>query len=89
MLLADLVARGGRFASTLGMGPDQLNDRQLDATAIMAMPTADVLGSLGEEVAAGRLRVPLQRTYSLEDVPQALADFAGGSLGKLGVTIDG
>jgi len=31
----------------------------------------------------------VRHTYRLEEVPRAIADFAGGSLGKLGVTIDG
>jgi hypothetical protein len=37
--------------------------------------------------AAGELRVALERSYELEDVPQALRDFAEGKLGKLAVTI--
>ncbi len=38
----------------------------------MAMPTADVLDRLAAQVAAGTLRVPLQRTYKLEEVLQGL-----------------
>ena len=41
--VADLVAPNGRFASTLGLGPDQLSDRPVRATAVVAMPTAGVL----------------------------------------------
>jgi NADPH:quinone reductase len=85
--LADLVAVGGRFASTLGIGADQLGDRDLHATAVVAMPTADVLDRLAGDVATGKLRVSVQRTYQLEDVPQAIEDYAKGSLGKLAITI--
>jgi hypothetical protein len=32
-------------------------------------------------------RVHVQRTFALDDVPDALAAFAAGTLGKLAVTI--
>lgn len=85
--LADLVAGGGRFASTLGLGPNQLGDRDLHATAVVAMPTADVLDRLAADVVVGRLRVAVRRTYKLEEVPQAIQDYARGSLGKFGIRI--
>jgi NADPH:quinone reductase-like Zn-dependent oxidoreductase len=85
--LADLVAGGGRFASTLGIGPDQMGERNLRATAVVAMPTANVLDRLAAEVVAGRLRVSVQRRYMLEEVPQAMKDYAKGSLGKLAITV--
>jgi NADPH:quinone reductase-like Zn-dependent oxidoreductase len=85
--LADLVAAGGRFASTLGLGPDQLGGKDLQATAVMAMPTRDVLDRLAAEVVAGRLRVSIQRNYRLEGVPQAITDFAQGTLGKFGIKL--
>jgi NADPH2:quinone reductase len=85
--LAGLVRPGGRFASTLGVGPDQLSDKDLEATAIVAMPTRDVLDTLAEKVVAGELQVAIGRTYELEQVPQAIKEFAQGSLGKFAVTI--
>jgi NADPH:quinone reductase-like Zn-dependent oxidoreductase len=85
--LATLVRRGGRFASTLGVGPDQLAGKDLKATAIMAMPTADVLNDLALSVLAGELELPIARTYTLEEAPRAIQDFAQGSLGKLAVAI--
>lgn len=51
------------------------------------MPTADVLDGLASAVARGELRVPIQRTYDLADVPRAIDDFAKGTLGKLAITI--
>ena len=85
--LAGLVRPGGRFASTLGVGTDQLSDKDLEATAVVAMPTRDVLDTLAEEVVAGELHVAIGRTYELEQVPQAIKEFAQGSLGKYAVTI--
>jgi NADPH:quinone reductase-like Zn-dependent oxidoreductase len=85
--LVELVSDGGRFASTLGLGPDQVSDRNIQATAIVGMPTADVLDQLAAEVVEGRLQVPVRHTYELEEVPRAIADFSTGTLGKLAVRI--
>lgn len=85
--LADLLVAGGRIASLLGISPEQLGDRPVTATTVMADATAARLDYLAAEVVAGRLRVPVQRTYTLEEVPQALADFGAGKLGKLGIAI--
>ena len=81
--LADLLAAGGRIASTLGFGPDQ----HPAAVAIMASPEAATLDRLAADVASGALRVPITRTYPLEETPQALADFSGPHCGKLGITV--
>jgi NADPH:quinone reductase-like Zn-dependent oxidoreductase len=85
--LAGLVKSGGRFASTMGIGPDQLEDHDIEATAVMAMPTADVLDDLAKRVVAGALHVPIGRTFNLEEVPKALQQFAQGTIGKLAVTV--
>ena len=86
-VLAGLVAPGGLLASTRGFTQDAVGDRPLTVATIMANPDAATLERLANEVAAGRLRVPVQRTYALADVPQALADFARGTLGKLSVRV--
>jgi NADPH:quinone reductase-like Zn-dependent oxidoreductase len=81
--LAGLLADKGRLASTLGLGPDQ----HPAAVAIMATPTAETLDRLAGDVAAGRINVPVSRTYPLAEVPAAFGDFAGGTIGKLAITI--
>jgi NADPH:quinone reductase len=86
--LTDIVISGGRLASTLGFGPDQVAGRDIQAVAVMAAPTTAVLERLAGEVAAGKLVAPVQRTYSLEQVPQALDDFRNGKLGKLVILVD-
>jgi NADPH:quinone reductase-like Zn-dependent oxidoreductase len=85
--LADLLVPGGRFASTLGVGADQLRSKQVTATSIMAVPATEVLERLATDVAAGRLRLHIARTYQLEDAPQALADFGSAHVGKLAIAI--
>jgi NADPH:quinone reductase-like Zn-dependent oxidoreductase len=85
--LADLLVSGGRFASTLGVGADQLRTDQVTAMSIMAVPATEVLERLASEVAAGRLRLHIARTYRLEEAPQALADFGSPHVGKLAIAI--
>jgi NADPH:quinone reductase-like Zn-dependent oxidoreductase len=82
--LAALLTEKGRIASTMGFGPDQ----HPAATFIMANPAGETLDRLAADVAAGRLRVPVARTYRLAEVPAAFGDFAGGTVGKLGITVD-
>jgi hypothetical protein len=41
----------------------------------------------GNMLVAGRLTIPIQRSYRLDEVPNAFADFAAGTLGKLAVTV--
>jgi NADPH:quinone reductase-like Zn-dependent oxidoreductase len=81
--LAALLADKGRLVSTLGLGADQ----HPAATAIMATPTAATLDRLAADVAAGRIQVPVSHTYDLTEVPAAFTAFAGGTLGKLAVTV--
>jgi NADPH:quinone reductase len=87
--LADLVKAGGRFASTMGVGEEQLGGKDLQVTAIMAIPTREILDELAQHAVTGNLRVPVQRSYSLAEAPQAIQDFAQGTLGKYGLRMEG
>ena len=78
---------GGRIASTLGLTPEQLGRDDVTLAPIMASPATATLAKLADAAATGIIRVPIMRTYGLEDVPQGLADFAAGTLGKLTVQI--
>jgi len=80
--LARLLAPDGRIVSTLGFGADQ-NDA---AVAVMASPDAATLGRLADEVLAGRLRVPVERTIPLVESATALDAF-GGTLGKVAISV--
>jgi NADPH:quinone reductase-like Zn-dependent oxidoreductase len=88
LVLADLLVPNGRLSSTLGVGPEQLGGRAIVATSIMASPDVATLERLAADVVAGRLRVPIQQSYSLEDAGQAMVDFGAGTLGKLGITVE-
>jgi NADPH:quinone reductase-like Zn-dependent oxidoreductase len=82
-LQVGLLAPGGCLASTLMFGPEQ----HPSAVSIIADPAQGTLDRLAADVTAGRLSVPIQRSYPLEDAPQALDDFAGGTRGKLAVSV--
>ncbi len=86
--LADLVVGGGRLVSLLSPPADLFAGRDIVLSSVVASPVRPLLETLGGGVATGRLRVPVQRTYALGDVPRAFQDFAAGTLGKLVVTLD-
>jgi len=83
--LAALLAADGKIASTLGYGADQ----HPAATFVIANPSAETLQRLAADVAAGRIRVPVTATYTLEQAPQALTDYRSGALGKLAIQVSG
>jgi NADPH:quinone reductase-like Zn-dependent oxidoreductase len=85
--LADLLAAGGRLATLLGLGQEAFGDRPITVTSIFAAPVRPLLETLAGEIAGGRMRMPISRTYTLDEVPQAFTDFANGTLGKLAVRI--
>jgi NADPH:quinone reductase len=80
---ASLLKGGGRLASPLGAageGPGRFN--------VMSEPTPANLQRLAGFLEAGTLRVPVQRTYSLEQAGEALQALpTAHTQGKLGVTI--
>ncbi len=87
--LASLLAPGGRMASTLGAGPDQVGGENVTIMPVNGVPDRAMLDWLATETIAGRLVTPIARTYQLNEVPQAIADFnSPGTLGKLAITID-
>lgn len=87
-MLAGLLRRGGRFASTLGVGPGQLDDSKATVTAVNAVPDRALLDRLATAVTSGELTVPVTRTYQLHEVPQAFEDFnRPGTVGKLAVAV--
>ena len=85
--LAALVRPSGRLVSTLEFSPEQAGERQLSVTAVMANPDAQTLARLAILATSSRLRVPVQATYPLAELPRALADFTGGTRGKLAISV--
>jgi NADPH2:quinone reductase len=81
------VRNGGRFVSTLVMSPEQLPTPDATVLGVYANPDEATLNRSANNHAEGVTRVHIQRTYSLDEVPDALAAFAAGTLGKLAITI--
>ena len=81
------VRKGGAFVSTLVMSPEQLPTRDATVLGVYANPDEATLNRSANNHAKGVTRVHIERTYSLDKVPDALAAFAAGTLGKLAVTI--
>jgi hypothetical protein len=63
--LTALLAPAGRLASTLGYGAA----RHPAAVAVMANPDAPLLDRLAADLVAGRVRVPITRTYTWTRCP--------------------
>ena len=80
------VRKGGKLISTLLQSPDQLPTESATVLPVSAVPTTPTLERLAENQAVGHTRVKIQRIYGLDDAAGALADFAGGTLGKLVIT---
>jgi NADPH:quinone reductase-like Zn-dependent oxidoreductase len=83
------AARGARVVATArpGAEADFVGGLGAAHTVDYADDRQEALDQLAADAAAGRLRVPITRTYPLAEVPQALAEFAAGALGKLAVSI--
>lgn len=92
------VAPGGRYrvvgghtrsllsAATLGR---LLSIGQRSLGVLLVRPNRDDLARLGEMAASGELRTTIDRTYELEDLPEAMARLGEGrALGKLVVASD-
>ena len=80
---------GGRVAPTTG-APDEdaLKAAGLSGTPGIAAPMREVTGPLAEQVAAGSLKVQIERVLPLEQAADGLATLAAGTAhGKIVVTI--
>jgi len=84
---ASVVKAGGRAASTLGAAGDGVPDG-VSATNVMNASELARFEQLAELIDTGKLRVPIQRSYPLEQVGEAFADLqTQHTQGKLAITI--
>ncbi|HEY0870601.1 MAG TPA: zinc-binding dehydrogenase, partial [Acidothermaceae bacterium] len=79
--------KGGTFVSTLIMSAEQLPSPDVTVLGVYANPDEATLNRVATNHAKGVTRVRIERTYSLDEVPDALAAFATGTLGKLAITV--
>jgi NADPH:quinone reductase len=85
--LASLLVDGGRFGTLLGAPPVPAEGHAFTVASVSATPHHGILDELAAAVVGGRLRIPVQRTYALAEVPRAMTDFRAGTVGKLAISI--
>ena len=81
--LPELLVPNGKIASLLGFGAD----KHPAAVAILASANPATLDRLAADVAAQRIHVPITITYTLDEVPGAIAAFHTGQFGKQAIKI--
>ena len=86
VVLGALLVSGGHLASVVGATPEQVGRADVSVTGVLAAYTPDRLATLLEQVAGGRLQVPVAATYPLASATEALSAFGSGKLGKIVVT---
>ncbi len=80
---AGLVRDGGTAVSAaLVATPELLAAERITVVNFMMRNKPDLLARITAEVASGRITVPIQRTITLDQVPDALASGASGARGK-------
>jgi len=86
----DAVRSGGRVSTTTGAPDEQtLAAAGLTGTMIIAQPVREVTAPLGEQAAAGKLKVDVVSVLRLENATDGLAAMAAGQAhGKIVVTLD-
>ena len=88
--IAGLVKEGGRLASSVyAADVESLAQRGIKATNVSVQPDARRLEELSRIVDAGELTVRLERTFSLEQAPEALDESRTGHVrGKIVLLVD-
>jgi NADPH:quinone reductase-like Zn-dependent oxidoreductase len=77
------VKQGGVFASVLGPPANAKMHPTIHIEPVRCVPDAATLRTLAEDVAAGRLKIPIDRMVPLEDAGKAQAIAEKGSIGKI------
>lgn len=85
--LAGVVSAGGRLVSTLLRSPDQVPAEGIEVVPVYAAPTASTLDRLARNHAEGHTKVIIEQVYELDQAGEAFGHFAGGTLGKLVLTV--
>jgi NADPH:quinone reductase-like Zn-dependent oxidoreductase len=77
------VKPGGTFASVLGPPGDAKMHPTVKIEAIQSAPDASMLRTMAEDVAAGRLVIPIDRMVPLAEAAKAHAAAEKGGIGKI------
>ena len=77
------VKQGGVFASVLGSPTDAKMHPTVRIEVVQAVPNADTLHDLAEDLFAGRFAIPIDRMVSLSEAGEAQAAAEKGGIGKI------
>jgi NADPH:quinone reductase-like Zn-dependent oxidoreductase len=77
------VKQGGVFASVLGPPANAKMHPTIKIEAVRTVPDAAALYTMAEDVAAGRLVIPIDRMVPLAEAGQAQAAAEKGGIGKI------
>jgi NADPH:quinone reductase-like Zn-dependent oxidoreductase len=77
------VKQGGVFGSVLGPPANTKMHPTVQVTPIMAVPDADTLRTMAEDVAAKRFVIPIDRMIPLKDAGAGQAAAEKGAIGKV------
>jgi NADPH:quinone reductase-like Zn-dependent oxidoreductase len=82
-----LVKDGGKIASTVG-GADEVAERDIRATNVQGQSDPEAFAEVVRRAAAGTLTVPITRTFTFDQLPEALGLVGETrSRGKFAITI--
>lgn len=84
--LVPLVKAGGMFVSTMLRSAGDIPADGFRVASIYANPSPQTLARVAANQAEQITKVTVQRTYTLDQTPDAFTDFAAGTLGKLVIT---
>jgi NADPH2:quinone reductase len=79
---------GGMLVSTMVFDPAQVPSSTVTLVPVMANPIPQLLARIADAQVAGPTRTVIQQTFTLDQVNDAFAAFAGGTLGKIVILID-
>jgi NADPH:quinone reductase-like Zn-dependent oxidoreductase len=82
-MLLGKVKQGGVFASVVGPPGNAKMHPTVKVEAIQSKPDARMLRAMAEDVAAGRLEIPVDRMVPLAEAGKAQAAAEKGAVGKI------
>ena len=86
--VAAAAREGGTLVSTILFDPAQVPSNTVKLAPVMANPTPQLLTRIADAHVAGHTRTVIQQTFTLDQVNDAFAAFAGGTVGKIVLIID-
>jgi NADPH:quinone reductase len=86
--VAAAAREGGTLVSTILFDPAQVPSNTVKLAPVMANPTLQLLTRIADAHVAGHTRTVIQQTFTLEEISDAFAAFAGGTVGKIVLVIN-